>query len=47
MCGDSDDAKKVCIRKPNHDEAMPGVLREGAPVTEFETDFFIISLAHG
>lgn len=26
---------------------MPAVLREGAGVTEFETDFMIVSLAHG
>ena len=37
----------MTIREPKHDEAMPAVLREGAPVKEFEQDFFLVSLAHG
>lgn len=45
--GESDDAKKLTIRVPNKDEAMPAVLREGAPVKEFEPDFFLVSLANG
>ena len=26
---------------------MPAVLREGAPVKEFEPDFFLVALANG
>jgi nuclear protein localization family protein 4 len=37
----------MIIREPNYDEAMPAVLREGAPVKDFEPDFFLVSLAHG
>jgi hypothetical protein len=37
----------MIIREPKSDEAMPAVLREGAPVKEFEPDFFLVSLAHG
>lgn len=47
VLGDSKDQKKMIIREPKSDEAMPAVLREGAPVKEFEPDFFIVSLAHG
>ena len=47
VLGDSGDAKKMIIREPKSDEAMPAVLREGAPVKEFEPDFFLVSLAHG
>ena len=43
----SDDPKKLVVRKPNADEAMPAILREGSGVTEFEPDFMLISLAHG
>jgi len=28
-------------------ECMPAVLREGAPVKDFEPDFFLVSLANG
>jgi|TARA_B110000305_G_C19402160_1_gene620741 hypothetical protein len=37
----------MTIRVPKYDEAMPAILREGAPVKEFEQDFFLVSLAHG
>jgi nuclear protein localization family protein 4 len=47
VLGDSTDVKKMIIREPKNDEAMPAVLREGAPVKEFEPDFFLVSLAHG
>lgn len=47
VLGNSKDQKKMIIREPNENEAMPAVLREGAPVKEFEPDFFIVSLAHG
>lgn len=46
--GDTDDPKKLTIRTNlKEDECMPAVLREGAPVKEFEPDFFIVSLANG
>jgi nuclear protein localization family protein 4 len=45
--GESDNPKKMTSREPEPHEAMPAVLREGAPVTEFEPDFFLVSLAHG
>lgn len=35
------------VRDPKPTEAMPAILREGAGVKEFETDFMIVSLAHG
>ena len=47
VLGDSKDPKKMVIREPKREEAMPAVLREGQGVKEFETDFFIVSLAHG
>ena len=47
VLGNSYDPKKMVIREPKREEAMPAVLREGAGVKEFETDFFIVSLAHG
>jgi nuclear protein localization family protein 4 len=47
VLGNSENPKKMCIREPAADEAMPAVLREGAPVKEFEPDFFLVSLAHG
>lgn len=45
--GNSEDPTKMIIREPKSNEAMPAVLREGAGVKEFETDFMIVSLAHG
>jgi hypothetical protein len=45
--GNCEDPKNLCIRKPPSNEAVPAVLREGAGTTEFETDFMIVSLAHG
>lgn len=45
--GDSGNPRKMCIREPKSDEAMPAVLREGASVKEFEPDFFLVSLASG
>lgn len=45
--GGCDDPTKMAVRKPGPNEAMPAVLREGAGVTEFESDFMIVSLAHG
>jgi len=45
--GDTTDPSKMTIRVPKYDEAMPAVLRQGAPVKEFEQDFFLVSLAHG
>ena len=37
----------MTIREPKREEAMPAVLREGTGVKDFETDFFIVSLAQG
>ena len=42
-----DDPKLLAVREPKPDEAMPPFLREGTGVKEFETDFMIVSLAHG
>ena len=47
VLGNSPDPKKMIIREPAYDEAVPAVLREGTPVKEFEPDFFLVSLAHG
>ena len=47
MFGNSGDPKKMIIKKPAANEAVPAVLQEGAPVKEFALDFFIVSLAHG
>mmetsp|Transcript_83 Transcript_83/g.160 ORF Transcript_83/g.160 Transcript_83/m.160 type:complete len:225 (+) Transcript_83:1044-1718(+) len=47
VLGESGDPKKMKIREPGHEEAMPAVLQEGAPVKEFDPDFFLVSLAHG
>lgn len=47
VLGDSQDPKKMTIREPKRDEAMPAILREGTGVKEFEPDFFLVSLAHG
>ncbi len=47
VLGDSQNPKKMVIREPKSNESMPAVLQEGAPVKEFEPDFFIVSLAHG
>ena len=47
VLGNSDDPKKMVVREPNEDEAVPAVLREGNGVKEFEPDFFLVSLAHG
>lgn len=47
VLGDSSDPKKMKIREPKREEAMPAVLREGTGVKEFEPDFFLVSLAHG
>tara|TARA_B110000285_G_C15039043_1_gene570846 strand:+ start:739 stop:1020 length:282 start_codon:yes stop_codon:yes gene_type:complete len=49
VLGNSGDAKKMRLRELNEgeEEAIPAVLREGAPVKEFEPDFFLVSLAHG
>ena len=36
------------VREKKHDHDMlPMVMKENKPVTEFEPDFFIVSLAHG
>lgn len=45
--GHCEDPKKLQIRKPKSNEAMPAVLREGSGTTEFECEFMIVSLAHG
>lgn len=45
--GGCEEPTKMAVRKPKANEAMPAVLREGSGVTEFETDFMIVSLAHG
>ena len=45
--GNSDKPDKLVIRKAGHDDAVPAVLREGSGVTEFETEFMLVSLAHG
>ena len=47
--GNSTNPKKMVIRElgQGEEEALPAVLREGAPVKEFEPDFFLVSLAHG
>lgn len=46
--GDSEDPKKLTIRTNlKENECMPAVLREGAPIKEFEPDFFLVSLANG
>lgn len=37
----------MILRTPGPNEAMPSVLQEGKPATEFELDFFIVSLNHG
>lgn len=42
-----EDPKKLQVRQPKSNEAMPAVLREGAGVQEFENEFMIVSLAHG
>lgn len=34
--GDTTDPSKMTIREPKYDEAMPAILRQGAPVKEFE-----------
>lgn len=47
VLGDSPDPKKMIIREPKREEAMPAIMREGTGVKEFEPDFFIVSLAHG
>lgn len=45
--GHRDDPKMMGPRKPGPIEAMPAILREGSGVTEFESEFMIVSLAHG
>lgn len=45
--GSHEDPKKLIIREPKSNEAMPAILREGSGVKEFEVDFMLISLAHG
>lgn len=47
VLGHSEDQTKMKIRDPSVKEAMPAVLREGTGVTEFEPDFFLVSLSHG
>lgn len=47
VLGDSADPKKVVIRTPKREEAMPAVLQEGAPVKEFEPSFFLVNLSSG
>ena len=37
----------MIVREGRDNELLPTVLREGKPVTEFEQDFFLVSLAHG
>lgn len=45
--GSHEDPKKLVIREPGPNEAVPAILREGTGVKEFEVDFMLISLAHG
>ena len=47
VLGDSPDPKKMIIREPAREEAMPAVLRQGASVKEFEPDFFLVQLSSG
>lgn len=45
---DHDSMKKMAVRpKRNETDMLPMVMKENKPVTEFEPDFFIVSLAHG
>jgi hypothetical protein len=45
--GNSEKPDKLVVREAKADEIVPSVLREGSGVTEFETEFMLVSLAHG
>lgn len=46
--GESKSIKKMCIReRKGESDMLPTVMKENKEVTEFEQDFFIVSLAHG
>jgi nuclear protein localization family protein 4 len=45
--GDSESRKKMILRTPSPIEMIPTVIKEGKPATEFEPDFFIVSLVNG
>ena len=45
--GNSENPAKLIVREPAADEAVPAILREGTGVKEFETEFMLVSLAHG
>ena len=37
----------MVVRQVGNNEMAPTIIREGKTVTEFEQDFFIVSVAHG
>lgn len=45
--GHSDDNKLMKVRQPEENEMIPNIIKEGKTVTEFDPEFFIVSLANG
>mmetsp|Transcript_13928 Transcript_13928/g.16137 ORF Transcript_13928/g.16137 Transcript_13928/m.16137 type:complete len:150 (+) Transcript_13928:406-855(+) len=45
--GNSDDNKMMVVRKPEENEMIPAIIKEGKTVMEFDPEFFIVSLSNG
>ena len=43
----SDDHKRLHVRKAEEDEMIPAIIQSGKTVTDFDPEFFIVSVAHG
>jgi len=47
VLGDSDKPDRLAVRKPGEGEKIPSFLREGANVTDWETEFMLVHLGYG
>jgi hypothetical protein len=45
--GNSEDHKNLVVREPEENEMVPNIIKEGKVVTEFDPEFFIVSISHG
>lgn len=45
--GESDKPGKMVVREPGPDELVPQILTQNKTVKDFDSEFFLVSLAHG
>lgn len=45
--GNSEDHKMMVVREADDNEMLPNIITKGKTVTQFDPEFFIVTLAHG